>query len=377
MQKSVEMPANAKDNPVDWLISLRPEYLKTPLALWEGRYSSIFLLEFAQLRAAFPEYLGVATDYLFAASGYMSDDILQPILFQDIESRSIDRQASMQGGFPWTDETHPWPMIETPDGQSIPARPTLQLNMVEIGKAMSVDLPPVLYQLWADEVGERIIALEGISGTVPSWDFPDPEAFPDAVFESHGWKCELDRGQENLNHIGNQIGVSERRTFLLADLEWCLAGRAPDYGMSSKPWEDLLQWFCVRLGYGTEVEGLLERLDRSDESRRQEFLTRATSLAAINSSEINNQWDGAEDSGRFFGYPVRMLGSTKYQDLVLTGRRMLYEPAPRIDWDSSGLDFYAGDGSLFVLHRVLKGPLDFDPDSANDEFSYESGYRDS
>lgn len=376
MMTNSSTPEVAKDvDLIDWLISLRSEYRESPLSRWEGRYESTFLKKFAELANEYPRLFLVATDYLFAASSYMHVEELSRITRDNVQGQTLDRRASMQGGFPWTDYENPWPTEEMDDGTVRHARPFLQLNLRDIGSSIGINLPAVLFQVWEHGFGERTIDLADIDGTEPCWDFPDIDTqFSDFHYTPFGWSYIVDRNSPEWHWVGNLIDIEQSGDFMLPDMSWCLGSTWEPL----PPWADVESWIInTQQGDWNQAAAFAKRLSpplkpeqlRDIEERQNELLA----LNEIEKEKLSKLREIGK-IGAFQGDPVNVVGSNEYYKSMLAGTRMLYEPVQRNDYAKPGLDFYDGDGSFFVDIYDPHGALGFDETKNEVEFGVHIGF---
>lgn len=369
--------------PIDWLISLRPEYARSPLASWTGRHKSNFLQHFAKLRADYPKLLQIATDYLFAATSYLHLESLAPISREDVAAHTIDRLASMQGGFPWTDDQYPWPTEVGDDGAVVYARPALQLNMKRLGAALGIELPHILYQVWEQKFGERVVPLDEIEDKEPDWSFPDiDESFGGDIWEAYGWAYQTDRASTHYNWIGNLISLEPTGHLCMANLAWC----AEDIFTGTKPvWSDFGDLIRAYDDVGLDVEKLFDRMYPSgDGSELEDFAHRRAQLLDMWVDEFGHELfklrvpEGhfsESRRGAFGGLPFFPVGSEKYSDTMIQNWRMFYEPAFRLEGDNKpGLDCFGGMGSMFVSVYEPNSPLAYQKYAEECEFRIEIGW---
>lgn len=326
---------------IERLIQLNPAYEGTPLAVWARENESEFLCKLSDLRQDFPNKLIIATDYLFSASSYTYQEVLEKISLDQIQGKRIDRRGSMQGGFPWTDDSRPWPFFD--DGK--PIRPSIQLNLKQIGKALELQLPEVIYQYWGDEVGgTRIIPLEEIEGKEPDWSYPDFSLGSDLIWpDDHGWIFEPESESGQIEWVGNTISVG-RKIFEMPDMALFFRDADSD---DPEICRDISLWLQANDVLYSVAEFISERLATSERgypSRRDdcyvEFCKSGKTLRK------GNTWS-------FLQKDCDLPGDRKYHDLVMTGISCLYNPGSLEEKDP--LQFW--DARLIVLAKIPNSPL--------------------
>lgn len=178
----------------DWLISLKPEFSQSKVALWGERHDSATLKLVSKLCALCPE-IALSPWAFFDKPSHDEPSLLERIFRGadwTIELKTIplttisgiDRRASMLGGWPWTSEQYPWPL-----GEAGRMSPLLQLNLQQLELSLLEDFPPVIVQAWGNgvEFFMRTIRIEDISNSDP-----------DPVFSGHN--------QKSLYYDGAKVG---------------------------------------------------------------------------------------------------------------------------------------------------------------------------
>jgi hypothetical protein len=172
---SVAIPRGVE--PVDWLLSQKPEYANLPIAKWEGRYSCDILIKLAKLHALCPDVCNdpLAIEWGFSGRPGLTDYILKgaqwglsPTQEPILSLKDVDRCGSMFGGFPWTCEAFPWP---TGDGGHM--SPLVQLNLRALCLEKIADFPDILIQVWGNGYDPylRAIPCSEISNRDPDTDY--------------------------------------------------------------------------------------------------------------------------------------------------------------------------------------------------------------
>lgn len=301
---------------IDWLVHSKPKYASSVLATWPERQKSAPLAKLAKLRRACPDYLQKATDYLFeaAAYGYEQEETLIPR--SEVEARSLDRRESMVGGFPWTDESHPWPSHHGSDGQPIWAEPIFQLNLEKLSQQLGLRLPSSLIQCW-DGFEPMEIPLAQTTGE-PSWFRPNQAEEP-----SVGWR------HSEAQYVGSYISAGSS-AFQLPRMEQFLDGSAAYYDeyvfQNEDEWKDLLEWQEST----PDIEG--SQFDALAGEAHEAF----AALKPV--------------STEFLGVPTR--SEVSYEDWVKDGYKLLYSAS------GSGLHIWYG-GFLMIFYRLRDGRFEF------------------
>jgi hypothetical protein len=201
-------------DPVDWLISLKPEYQSAPIASWTERRSSKFLKLLAEMYAICPPLLleQEAFDYshmpLLDAALLGPAWALEPKYTPIISLSRLDRRGSMIGGFPWTSELFPWP-----EGKGGAMSPLIQLNLERLDLSGLGAFPPVLLQIWGDgiDLHARQIPLGDIQNQTPDeqvFEFNNEhlyfqeDMYPDEPQEDKIFGEELSLGNAYFDQIG-------------------------------------------------------------------------------------------------------------------------------------------------------------------------------
>lgn len=320
-------PDDAKDyrSAIDWLVETFDPEKNSALAQWPERYEIAALAEYATLKKKYPAYLDKATKYLFDAAGVGYDQNEKLISKSEIEAKSIDRRASMIGGFPWTDADNPWPKFEHPDGHTIWAEPVFQLNLAALSEQLGIILPPSLLQFWD---GFRLVEIpltstmsgDGSQPSEPDWVVPARSEEP-AV----GWTHSDDQS------VGSYIKVGDS-SFHLPRMDSFLAGgiayRDEYVFQSDEDWKDSSEWEEARA-----VPAEIADKIHDDEG------------VAYDAFSAMKMRDSA-----FVGAPTRT--EIIYEDWIKDGYRALYSAS------GSGLSIWGG-GFIQVFYRVQDGKFEF------------------
>lgn len=320
-------PDNAEESKraVDWLIESFDPESTSALAQWPGRYESAALTKYAVLKRTYPEYLDKATKYLFDAASTGFDQIETALLKSEIETRAIDRRASMVGGFPWTDANNPWPKWDHPDGHTIWGEPVFQLNLATLSEQLGVPLPPILLQFWDHfDLVEVPLAATMTGGThqpaEPDWFIPERSKEPPV-----GWT------HSDESKVGSYIRPSDPN-FQLPKMEAFLTGGIAYWDeyvfQSDEDWKDPSEWEEAR-PVPTEIS---EKLLADEEAVYDVFAAAKVTYTA------------------FLGVPRE--SNITYEDWVKDGYRALYSAS------GSGLSIWSG-GFIQVFYRVCDGKFEF------------------
>jgi hypothetical protein len=309
---------------IDWLTKSFDPESSSSLSQWPERYENAALAKYAALKKTYPAYLDKATKYLFDAAAIGYEQIETAISKSALEARSIDRRASMVGGFPWTDADNPWPKYDLPDGHTIWGEPVFQLNLATLSEQLGIALPPSLLQFW-DYFDLREISLAstmtGSDGqpVEPSWFIPERSAEPPV-----GWDHS---GQEG---VGQYIKVGDP-TFQLPKMETFLDGAAywDEYVFQdAQDWKDSSEWMAAR----PVPAEIAEKLQEDEEAVANAFQDQKSSYPS------------------FLGIP--MDSRISYEDWVKDGYKALYSAG------GSGLYIWGG-GFIKVFYRNKEGKFEF------------------
>jgi hypothetical protein len=71
----------------------------------------------------------------------------EPITKECKDVNSIQRDADMFGGFPWTSKSYPWPTYKN-GKKELYAAPGIQINLTNLKETCSVDLGDGILQVW-------------------------------------------------------------------------------------------------------------------------------------------------------------------------------------------------------------------------------------
>ncbi len=328
---------------IERLIQLNPAYEGTPLAAWARENESEFLRKLSDLRQDFPNKLIIATDYLFSASSYTYQEILQKISLDQIQRKKIDRRGSMQGGFPWTDDSHPWPFFD--DGK--PVRPSIQLNLQAVGRALGLPLPEVIYQFWGGYDGGpfRVIDLADIEDKEPDWCYPDFSAGSDLVWpDDGGWVFEHEKKSGEIEWVGNTIEVGEK-AFEMPCMDIFFKDEDPDY---PEPWRDVSLW--LKANDLDQAEFILARLADST-SIEADYISQRDECYSKFEHTIKKSRRGP--SGRFLDNYCYLPGDIKYHELVLRGVSCLYNPGALKEKNPLQFD----DARTIIVAKLLYSSL--------------------
>lgn len=234
----------------------------------------------------------------------------------EVVARSLDRRESMVGGFPWTDESHPWPSHHGSDGQPIWAEPIFQLNLEKLSQQLGLRLPSSLIQCW-DGFEPMEIPLAQTTGE-PSWFRPNQAEEP-----SVGWR------HSEAQYVGSYISAGSS-AFQLPRMEQFLDGSAAYYDeyvfQNEDEWKDLLEWQEST----PDIEG--SQFDALAGEAHEAF----AALKPV--------------STEFLGVPTR--SEVSYEDWVKDGYKLLYSAS------GSGLHIWYG-GFLMIFYRLRDGRFEF------------------
>ena len=326
---------------IERLIQMNPAYEGTPLAAWGRETEHPFLCQLSDLHREFPNKFVIATDYLFSASSYTHQEVLRKLTINDVRRKSVNRRGSMQGGFPWTDENNPWPCFD--DGK--PVRPSLQINLKDVGQALGLALPDVLYQYWGEDAGGvRIIHLSDIEDKDPSWSYPDFTSTPEHKWpDDGGWIFKPDAKSGQIEWVGNAISVGEK-AFELPDMAMFFEDEDPD---EPAPWRDLSEWLQANGLLYAQAEFISKRLNTLENG----FLSKRDACYEEFKRSLPKSRKGP--SGRFLDKDCYLPGDEKYHHLVLQGMSCLYNPGALEE--RNPLQFE--DAAVILVVKLMDLPL--------------------
>lgn len=310
---------------IQWLIDSDDLFRTSALAAWPERHKSAALSKFARLRKAYPHYLEKATKYLFstAAVGYEQTETF--IKQSEVEAKIVDRTASMLGGFPWTDDRHPWPSFARPDGQIFWATPVLQLNLKTLSHKLGIQLPNTLLQFWDsfEPIEIPLADLVDADGSLahdPNWNRPTQNEEPPV-----GWD------HEDTSNVGSYISVGSPE-FCLPSMDSFVDGSTTYYDeyifQGEDNWKDISEWREMRPSLDGE-DSVFEELENAAYEAFSALRPKRT---------------------HFLGVPLRT--EISYEEWMKDGYRLLYTAS------GEGLNIWDG-GYLMILYRLRYGKFEF------------------
>lgn len=317
--------ANEAANTIDWLVKSFDPESTSALAQWPERYKNAALAKYAILKKTYPNYLDKATKYLFDAAVAGYDQIERAISKSEIETRSIDRLASMAGGFPWTDAGNPWPKSDHPDGHTIWGEPVFQLNLATLSEQLGIPLPPSLLQFWDhfDLIEIPIASImsgDGSQYAEPDWSIPSRRTEPPV-----GWT------HSDEQRVGNYISPGDPN-FSLPKMESFLTGDISYWDeyvfQSDENWKDPSEWEEAR----PVPPEILNKLQADEEATYDAFYALKIRYPA------------------FLGVPRE--SDITYENWIKDGYKALYSAS------GSGLSIWGG-GFIQVFYRVRDGKFEF------------------
>lgn len=327
--------------PVEKLVRNSPELQNSPIASWVGRSRNRFLRAVAALHEVCPEAC-TRTDVWGQGMGDYYPGLLGfigSVAAWRIEARTrpirpgevIDRRASMLGGAPWTCDLHPWPWGSA--GRR-PMSPLVQLNLAELDLSLLGRFPPVLVQVWGDEMDTwtRTIPLESIDGHEPA-----------PMDPGHGDR-NLVSPSAFLPEVGNPFLHYRGRRWRGGRLEqvgeYLSPGRASFDLLGGAIGDNLFQWSTELLEprSGRSAKALARAMARVEAAATQLIRRSRRSATAIH-------FGGAHDPAQGTYEPWR-----ESQRALLEVESTYSMPGEPDDEKDFGLCIYRDDGSLQVTY---------------------------